>query len=105
MLQPMQFGSPELVVQDYGSGQLILDSKLGDGGGTLSNVSTTLNSATITVDNTSGVVPGSVISGPNIPSGATVLSVNSATSLTLNVPAFGTGSGLTLDANAPNDQP
>ena len=51
---------------------------------------------TVTVASTAGLVAGVAVTGTGIPAGATVLSVDSATQFTLNVPATSTTSGQTI---------
>lgn len=55
---------------------------------------TTIGSPIITMARTAGLSAGLPISGPGIPGGATVLSVDSATQLTLSANATATASGL-----------
>jgi hypothetical protein len=66
---------------------------------TVGSCSTTNGSLTVTTSGnfiTSGVVVGQDISGTNIPAGATVTRVDSATSLLISLAATGTGSSITM---------
>jgi hypothetical protein len=60
-----------------------------------------LASAAITVASTAGVLPGMVVSGTNVPAGARVLSVDSATQLTLDTMATAAGTGITFTVGQP----
>ena len=64
----------------------------------LANVTTTVNSSTVTVTSTSGLTAGMVVAGPNIPAGSTVVSVTNSTqfvisSSTVTAAAGGVGAG------------
>lgn len=65
----------------------------------LTGAATTNASANVTVASTAGLVPGMAISGTNIPAGAFIVSVNSATQVTISANATATGSSLTLSAH------
>ena len=56
----------------------------------------TNTSPIVTVASTAGLVSGIAVTGTGIPAGATVLSVDSLTQFTLNVPATSTTSGQTI---------
>ena len=64
----------------------------------LTGASTTADSPTVTVASTTGLVPGMAVFGPNIRAGTTILSINSATGITLSQTATAAGSSLTLSA-------
>jgi len=66
---------------------------------TLTEGATTAGSTTVTCASTDGIVPGMSISGTNIPAGAKVSAVASATSLVISVPAATTGEALTFTAS------
>lgn len=65
--------------------------------------STSSGSALITVSSTADIVPGMTITGTNIPGGATVLSVGSATQFTISAAATGSGSSLSFNFGAANN--
>jgi hypothetical protein len=73
-------------------------------------ITTTSGNATVTVPSTAGIIPGQIVSGTGVGPGAVVVSVNSATSLTLdkNSTATGTASngqiGALLPARVRNGQ-
>ncbi len=58
---------------------------------------TTNASAAVTVTSTAGMLVGMPITGTNIPAGATVTAITSATALTISANATGTGTGLTFN--------
>jgi blue copper oxidase len=62
----------------------------------LTNGATTSGSTTVTCGSTTGLWPGMLVSGTNIPAGATVSSVTNGTTFTLSSAATGTGTGLSL---------
>ena len=62
----------------------------------LTGVSTTFNSNAITFNANTRVVPGMMVSGPNIPAGTTIASVASSTSASLGRNAFGTAVGQSM---------
>ncbi|NBW90125.1 MAG: hypothetical protein EBR51_09550, partial [Gammaproteobacteria bacterium] len=62
----------------------------------LTNAALTNTSPVVSVASTAGLVAGIAVTGTGIPAGATVLSVDSATQFTLNVPATTTTSGQTI---------
>ena len=71
----------------------------------ISGLVTTLNSDTITVSSTAGLVTGLVVTGPNIPAGTTIVSI-SGTSITLSKKATGSvSSGATLSIPSGNSTP
>jgi len=55
------------------------------------SVGTTSGSATLTVDDSSGIVPGMAVSGTGIPVGATVASITNKTTIVLSANATATG--------------
>ncbi len=67
-------------------------------GVTLANCATTSGIAAVTCASTTSLSPGMIITGRNIPPGATVASVLNTTSFLLSANANGTESGLTLAA-------
>lgn len=64
----------------------------------LTGGATTANSVTVTVASTTGLVVGMGIVGPNIPAGAYITAILSATQFTLNVPATAAASSQTFAA-------
>jgi len=59
----------------------------------LTNLATTLGGNSVTVTSTTGLLPGMVVSGPNIPAGSTVVSVNAnGTTFVINSAATALGS-------------
>ena len=62
----------------------------------LTNGATTSGSTTVMCGSTTGLWPGMLVSGTNIPAGATVSSVTNGTTFTLSSAATGTGTGLSL---------
>jgi len=65
-------------------------------------VSTASNTTvTLTTGNTDGMTVGQAISGTNIPAGAYIVSVNSATQVTINANATGTGTGIAATVSGP----
>ncbi len=72
----------------------------------LTGCSTTSGSTVVTCASTTGLIPGMLITGPNIPSvsfgapttATTIVSITSATAIVLSAPASGTGTGLSLTA-------
>lgn len=64
----------------------------------LTGGATTANSLTVTVASTTGLVVGMGIVGPNIPAGAYITAIVSATQFTLNVPATAALTGQTFSA-------
>ncbi len=64
----------------------------------LTGGATTANSATVTVASTTGLVVGMGIIGPNIPAGAYITAILSATQFTLNVPATAAATAQTFAA-------
>ncbi len=68
----------------------------------LLNCATVFGSATVTCPNTTGLVQGASVSGPNIADGATILSIVVNTSITISATATGTSNGLTLAAGGAN---
>lgn len=69
----------------------------------VSGGSTSNGSTVITVSSTADIVPGMTISGPNIPGGATVLSVGSGTQFTISAAATGSASSQTFSFGAANN--
>ncbi len=71
----------------------------------ISGVSTTVNSAVVTVDSTAGLRPGMGITGhSSIPTGALILSIDEATSqVTISAPATANASGVSLSVVEGND--
>ncbi len=84
---------------------------LGDAG-LARNVTTTLDSAVVTVDSTVGLAAGMTFSAATLPAGATVLSIDGPTQITINdsktvagtsvAASFGSASGLGLGTSASN---
>lgn len=95
--QGIVFGTTELIMHQYGKGDLVIGSGLGDGNSFIGGLATTSGSPVISLTTTLGITPGMVVVGPNIPSGATVVTIDSATSLTLSLPATDTATGGTLE--------
>ncbi len=58
----------------------------------------TNGTTTVTCATTTGLIPGMLISGTNIPSGATISSVTNSTTFVINCAATGSGTGLSLTA-------
>lgn len=58
---------------------------------------TVAGSAVVTMPSTTGITTNFGADGPNMPPFVTVLSVDSATQVTLNQPATGSGAGLTIN--------
>ncbi|MCW0219819.1 MAG: autotransporter-associated beta strand repeat-containing protein, partial [Prosthecobacter sp.] len=84
--------------------EIASDFSLGTASGaaaSLTGVTTTSSSANLTVNSTAGLVVGQTISGTNIPSGSYIVSINSATGITISSNATASGSALTatVDAN------
>lgn len=61
------------------------------GGGATTNASTT-----VTVTSTAGLLPGMAIQGPNIPNGATIVSITNATTFVMSVAATASASSQTF---------
>jgi arylsulfatase A-like enzyme len=83
-----------------GSGQI---SQNGSGSNhstplSLSACTTTSGSTTVTCASTTGLRPGMLVAGTNIPTGTTVSSVTNSTTFVLSASATGSGSALTLYA-------
>ncbi len=68
-------------------------------GVTLSNATTSAASVVVTCDSTAGLISGMALSGTGLAGNATVASVSSATSFSMNVAPTTPGSGLTLAAS------
>jgi arylsulfatase A-like enzyme len=66
---------------------------------TLSNCATTAGSATVTCQNTASLWPNMFITGPNLPSGAKISSIQNGTTFVMSGNATATGSALTLTAS------
>ena len=64
----------------------------------LTGCTTTSGSATVTCASTTGLWPGMLVAGTNVPTGTTVISITSATTFVLSANATGSGSALTLSA-------
>ena len=77
-----------------GTGLMLFATTGGDV--TLTSAATTNGSATVTCTSTLGLVLGMVVTGPNIPSGATVHGITNATTFVMSLPATGTATGQTL---------
>ena len=89
--QGIQFGTAELIVHQYGQGDLTINSGMGNGTTSLPSGTTTVGSNIVTVASTVGITPGVILIGNNIRAGATVVSVTSATTFTMSLPAFAGG--------------
>jgi hypothetical protein len=68
---------------------------------TITGATTTLSSAVISVSSTTNVAIGMPLSGTNIPANATVAAFSPNVSITMNVVASGSGSGITLTLYSP----
>ncbi len=65
---------------------------------------TTSGSATITVDSTTAIKPGSAVSGSGVPSGSSVKTIVNSTSFTISENATATASNVTLTFGRPDFQ-
>ncbi|MBA4019031.1 MAG: hypothetical protein C0483_17830 [Pirellula sp.] len=63
-------------------------------------ITTANGSSTVTVDSTANLAVGQTLIGTNIPSGAYIISINSATQITISANATATGSGIVATAAA-----
>ncbi len=78
------------------AGTLLLNKATNNTFALLTGVSTTNNSTNVTVGNTSGLIPGTPISGPGITGGAFIASVTNSTTFVLSTVATATASGVSL---------
>ena len=93
---------PTTVTFDFGTitGSNIFNATTGKYGAALSGVSTTAASPNITVDSTSNLAVGNVISGTGIPAGATIVSITDATHFVISANATATGTPADVQAGA-----
>jgi autotransporter-associated beta strand protein len=95
---------PKFASNDYTGGTFVNAGTLTlDGTGSPARLSltagvTTAASTTVTVANTTGLLPGMVVTGANIPAGTTIASVTNGTTLELSAPATAAATGLTFGA-------
>ena len=71
-------------------------------GGSFVNGVTTSGSAAVTMNSTVGLAPGMTLTGTNIPTGSYIVSVDSATQVTLSQNATATGSAITFTGGVSN---
>jgi arylsulfatase A-like enzyme len=64
----------------------------------LSGCTTTSGSTTVTCASTTGLWPGMIVAGTNVPTGATISSITNSTTFVMSTSSMGTGSSLTLSA-------
>lgn len=71
-------------------------------GGAYLSGATTANSAVVTMNSTVGLAPGMTFTGTNVPAGTYIVSVDSATQVTLSQNATTTGTGITFTGGVSN---
>jgi autotransporter-associated beta strand protein len=71
-------------------------------GGSFVNGTTTSGSAAVTMNSTTGIAPGMTLTGTGIPAGSYVVSVDSATQVTLSQAATANGSALSFTVGVSN---
>ncbi|MBL9115121.1 MAG: autotransporter-associated beta strand repeat-containing protein [Verrucomicrobiaceae bacterium] len=95
--QGIVFGTRELIIHQYGQGNLVIDSGLGDGNSLLTGVGMTDGSITLSMSTTIGLLPGQGLVGAGIPAGAVVVQVTGPTTATMSLPATETLSNQTVE--------
>lgn len=100
--QGMYANTPELVIHQYATGNLTINSTVGIAQIPLTGASTTSGTPNVGVA-TAGLAPGMAIVGSGIPTGATILQIVDANNLVLSANASATGTGVSLIAGSDID--